>query len=200
VQTGTPQNALYALGVPGAVYIKRHLVPYGEYFPVPGLVRDWLRSMNLPNIDTEPGARGQRPLAVAGERIAVTICYEDVFGAEQLESFPEATLLVNVSNDAWFGTSIALPQHLQIARLRAAEVQRFLLRSTNTGITAVIDPYGRVVASLPRFEPGLLQATVHGRSGVTPYARWGNFPIVALALLALLAQFATTKLTMRPGT
>jgi apolipoprotein N-acyltransferase len=156
--------------------------------------------MDLPNIDTEPGAFGQRPLEVAGERIAVTICYEDVFGAEQLYAFPGATLLINISNDAWFGESIAPAQHLQIARMRAAEVGRYLLRSTNTGITAVIDPQGELVARLPQFEPGVLEASVQGYTGLTPYARWGNFPMVALALIALFVQLATTKLTMRPGT
>jgi apolipoprotein N-acyltransferase len=143
---------------------------------------------------------GQPPIAVAGERVAVTICYEDVFGAEQLHYFPDATLLVNVSNDAWFGESIAADQHLQIARLRAAEVGRYQLRATNTGITAVIDPGGQVVASLPQFEPGVLEATVQGLTGLTPYARLGNWPVVIGALLVLLAQLAMTKLTMRPGT
>jgi apolipoprotein N-acyltransferase len=181
VPTESTQNAVFTLGQPESVYVKRHLVPYGEYFPVPGFVRDWLRSMELPNIDTEPGNPGQSPVAVLGEQIAVTICYEDVFGAEQLHSFPVASLLVNVSNDGWFGDSIAPHQHLQIARMRSLEVGRWQLRATNTGVTALIDPQGRVVASLPQFEPGVLRGSVTGMTGSTPYIAWGNWPIVLLA-------------------
>lgn len=193
-------NSLLAMTDPPTLYTKRHLVPFGEYFPVPSFVRGWMRLMSLPYIDAVPGPDGQPPIAAAGERIAVTICYEDVFGAEQLHYFPDATLLVNVSNDAWFGESIAADQHLQIARLRAAEVGRYQLRATNTGITAIIDPRGQVVASLPQFEPGVLESTVQGFTGLTPYARFGNWPVVLGALLVLLAQLATTKLTMRRGT
>jgi apolipoprotein N-acyltransferase len=199
--TRTAQNALFTLGSPDSVYVKRHLVPYGEYFPVPEFVRDWLRAMNLPNIDTQPGEADQPPIELLGEKLAITICYEDVFGAEQLHSFPEATLLVNVSNDAWFGDSIAAPQHLQIARMRAAEVRRYQLRSTNTGITAVIDPHGRVVSSLPPFESSVLEATVQGVEGSTPYIVWGNYLVIVAACIAIAAgYFASTKLTMRPGT
>jgi apolipoprotein N-acyltransferase len=181
-QNGAAQNALYTLGQEESPYIKRHLVPYGEYFPVPDFVRDWMEALDLPTIDTRPGDAGQPPIELLGERIAATICYEDVFGAEQLHSFPEATLLVNVSNDAWFGDSIAPHQHLQIARMRAAEVRRWQLRATNTGITAVIDPYGEVVAQLPQFEPGVLRATARGMDGATPYVRWGDWAVVALAV------------------
>jgi apolipoprotein N-acyltransferase len=203
VQPGTTdsyQNSLVALTDPPQFYVKRHLVPFGEYYPVPGFVRNWMRSKNLPATDTEPGPSRQPPLRVLGERIGITICYEDVFGAEQLHYLPQASLLVNVSNDAWFGDSTAPHQHLQIAQLRAAEAGRYLLRATNTGVTAVIDPSGRVVASLPQFEPGVLTAAVQGFSGSTPYARWGNYPVVAGACLLLLVQLLTTKLTMRPRT
>jgi apolipoprotein N-acyltransferase len=185
--TRTPQNALYLLGNPDTVYVKRHLVPYGEYFPVPDFVRAWMRAMELPNIDVVAGDPDQPLLDLDGERIAVTICYEDVFGAEQLHFLPEATLLVNVSNDAWFGDSIAPHQHLQIARVRAAEAGRFMLRSTNTGVTAIIDPHGGVEATLPQFEPGVLEGTVRGYTGATPYARFGNYPVVTAALIALIA-------------
>ena len=180
--------------------MKRHLVPYGEYFPVPGFVRNWLRLMNLPYSDVVPGEAGQPPLEVAGETVAVTICYEDVFGAEQLHYLPDATLLVNVSNDAWFGDSIAPPQHLQIARVRAAEVGRYLLRATNTGISGIIDPRGDVVAFSPSFEPHVLRGVVWGFTGSTPYARWGNYAVVTAMLVLLLSQSLTTKFTIRPAT
>src|SRR5688572_1377602 len=120
----------------------------------------------------------------------------------------DATLLVNVSNDGWFGESIAIPQHLQIARVRAAEAGRYLLRSANRGITAVIDPHGRVVDTIEPFRAGLLKATVRGYTGATPYARVGNYAVVMLVSVALLAAYAaarrrqgaTTKFTMRPRT
>ncbi len=188
--TDTFQNTLMTLTDPPSVYVKRHLVPFGEYFPVPGFVRNWMRLMSLPYVDAEPGDAMQPPLELVGEKVGVTICYEDVFGAEQLHYLPEATLLVNVSNDAWFGDSIAPHQHLQIARLRAAEAGRYLLRSTNTGITAIIDPRGRVADRLPQFEPGVLADAVQPFTGATPYARWGNWPVVLGAVLVLLGTLA----------
>jgi len=181
------QNALIALTEPPQLYLKRHLVPFGEYFPVPDFIRSWMRLMNLPTSDAVPGAAVQPAILVGDEHIAATICYEDVFGAEQLGFLPAATLLVNVSNDAWFGNSIAPHQHRQIAQVRAAEAGRYLLRATNTGITAVIDPKGRVAAALPQFEVGVLKQTVRGYTGATPYARWGNWVVVLAALAAALA-------------
>jgi apolipoprotein N-acyltransferase len=196
----TFQNVLIALTEPRVTYVKRHLVPFGEYFPVPSFIRGGLRLLDLPYTDGVPGAHDQPALDAAGERVAVTICYEDVFGGEQLHYLPDATLLVNVSNDAWFGHSIASHQHLQIAQVRAAEAGRYLLRSTNTGITAVIDPRGRVVETVPQFEVAVLEQTVRGYTGATPYARWGNVPVVVGALLALLASFPplAKRLRARP--
>jgi apolipoprotein N-acyltransferase len=183
------QNILVALTDERQVYVKRHLVPFGEFYPVPGFIKDWMRLMNLPTGDAIPGAADQPPIEAAGEKLAITICYEDVFGAEQLQYLADATLLVNVSNDAWFGDSIAPHQHLQIARVRAAEAGRYLLRATNTGVTAVIDPKGRVVDELPQFHTGLLKAEVRGYTGSTPYARVGNYLVVVLALAALAAVY-----------
>lgn len=188
ILVGTPENfenSVVALTETPQFYTKRHLVPFGEYFPVPGFVRERLRLMSLPHIDAEPGPSDQPPLDVSGQRLAVTICYEALFGAEQLHYVPEATLLVNVSNDAWFGDSIMPHQHLQIARLRAAEVGRYMLRSTNTGITAIIDPKGRVVSRIPQFEPGVLEDVVQGYTGSTPYAVVDNWPVVTAALIVL---------------
>ena len=194
------QNAVFTLGQPESTYVKRHLVPYGEYFPIPGFLRPWIASINLAFIDTQPGDDGQPPVELLGERIAVTICYEDVFGAEQLHSFPAATLLVNVSNDGWFGDSVAPHQHLQIARFRSAEVRRWQLRSTNTGITAVIDPFGRVSSQLAQFEPGVLRANVTPMTGGTPYIAWGDLAVLLLSAAVIAAYRARTKLTIRPGT
>jgi apolipoprotein N-acyltransferase len=186
----TFQNILVALTEDPQVYVKRHLVPFGEYFPVPDFIRSWMRLMSLPYIDAAPGADDQPPMLAAGERLAVTICYEDVFGAEQLHYLPEATLLVNVSNDGWFGDSIAPHQHLQIARVRAAEAGRYMLRATNTGVTAVIDNRGSVVETLPQFHVGLLKQTARGYTGATPYARVGNWFIVVSALAMLIAVYS----------
>jgi apolipoprotein N-acyltransferase len=189
----TYENALLALTDEPQVYVKRHLVPFGEFYPVPGFIRDWMRLMNLPYIDLGVGADDQPLLVVAGERLGITICYEDVFGAEQLRHLADTTLLVNVSNDGWFGDSIAIPQHLQIARVRAAEAGRFLVRAANRGITAVIDPHGRVVETIEPFRAGVLRATVRGYTGATPYARVGNYLVVVLALVALVAVFAASR-------
>lgn len=197
---GTFQNTLVVLGERPSFYVKRHLVPYGEVFPVPSFVRRWLRLMSLPYTDAVAGDPGQAPLAMAGEAVGVTICYEDVFGSEQIHYLPEATLLVNVSNDAWFGNTIAPHQHLQIARVRSAEVSRYTLRATNTGISGIIDPRGRLVARSPQFEPHVLKGAVQGFSGRTPYAFWGNYLVVVGAFVVLLSQLLTTKLTIRPGT
>lgn len=179
-------NAVLKLGEPPRFYFKRHLVPFGEYFPVPDFVRQWLRLMNLPYSDFTPGA-GQQPLLEAGgQPLGVSICYEIVFGEELIRDLPEAALLVNVSNDAWFGDSIGPHQHFQIARLRAMETGRYLVRATNTGITAVIAPDGAVTARLPSFVADVLEAEAVPYAGATPYVRWGNGPVVALAGVMLL--------------
>ena len=188
VLTGTIedyQNSVVALTEPRQFYFKRHLVPFGETFPVPGFVREWLRLMSLPYIDAKPGPAEQPPLDVAGERLAITICYEAVFGAEQLHYLPESTLLVNVSNDAWFGDSIGPHQHLQIARVRTAEAGRYMLRATNNGVTAIIDPLGNVVSTIPQFEVGVLEGTVQGFTGATPYARVGNWAAIPGAFVVV---------------
>lgn len=184
---GGYSNSVLLLGPGEGIYRKRHLVPFGEYFPVPDFLREWMRLMSLPYTDTVAGPEQPELLEAAGERVALTICYEDAFGAEQLYAFPEATLLVNVSNDAWFGDSIAPHQHLQIARLRSLEAGRWQLRATNTGITAFIDPRGRIHALSPQFETAVLRARVQPRTGLTPYAATGNWPVVGICLALLAA-------------
>jgi len=138
--------------------------------------------------DQTRGAADQPPMALGGQRIALNICYEDLFGAEIIRALPQATLMLNISNLAWYGDSFAQPQHLQIARARALETGRPMLRSTNTGMTALVQPDGRVTDLLPAFERGVLRVSVQGYEGMTPYARWGNG--AALALAALLLAFA----------
>ena len=123
-ETGQFLNTLWAIGKEGGQYHKRHLVPFGEYFPVPDFVRDVLRLMNLPSENITQGPESQLPLYAKGVPVAPTICYEIAYGAEQLSFFPQAELLVNVSNDAWFGDTIAPHQHLQINQFRARETGR----------------------------------------------------------------------------
>ena len=178
-------NALLALGDGAAVYRKRHLVPFGEFFPVPAFVREWMRLMSLPYADITPGVQSQGPLPVAGRLAAPSICYEDAFGSEQLDFLPEADFLLNVSNDAWFGDSIAPHQHLQIARMRAVETGRYMLRATNTGISAVVGPDGGVIESSPQFETHVLRATIRPRTGGTPYTAVGNVGVVLIAAAML---------------
>ena len=164
-------------------YRKHHLVPFGEYFPVPPSVRKWMKMQNLPHTDLAKGDAVQPLLTMAnGTQFSVAICYEDAFGAEQLYKVPDAGVLVNVSNDAWFGDSIAAHQHLEIARMRSLEVGRETIRSTNTGISGFIAADGTVRQVGKQFEPELLTMNVQPRRGATPYVRVGNWPVVFLCL------------------
>jgi apolipoprotein N-acyltransferase len=182
--SGRYYNSLLSLGTaPPQTYSKVHLVPFGEFIPT-GL--GWLLTvMQMPLSDFSRGGLDQRPLAIAGERVAPNICYEDAFGEEIIRMLPEATLLANVSNVAWFGDSLAPAQHLQISRMRALETGRYMLRATNTGVTAIVDDRGRVLARLPDFTEGVLSGTAQGREGATPYVRFGNLPALAAAAVLL---------------
>ncbi len=188
------RNGLVALSADETWYYKRRLVPFGEFFPVPEWVRGWMRGLDLFYVDFLPGEANQSALPAAGEWIGATICYEDAYAAEQLAVLRQATLLVNVSNDAWFGDSSAPHQHLEITRMRALEAGRWLMRATNTGITALIDPKGRVVARSPQFVSTVLEGTVEARTGLTPYARFGNAPVLGMCVAWLaLALFSRRR-------
>ncbi|HEX3948988.1 MAG TPA: apolipoprotein N-acyltransferase [Steroidobacteraceae bacterium] len=179
-------NGILVLAAAGnGWYYKRHLVPFGEYFPVPSFVRSWLRLMSLPYDDFTPGSSQQHPLSAAGQSLGLTICYEDAFGSQQLSVLRHATLLVNVTNNAWYGDSTAPHQHLQIARMRALEAGRYLVRAANDGITAVVDAHGKIVARLAQFQQAVLRANVQPMTGLTPYARLGNYPVIVGALILL---------------
>ncbi len=179
-------NSVVSLGTsPRQLYHKVHLVPFGEFVP-PGF-RWTLNVLSIPLSDFSRGALERAPLAVAGQQVAMNICYEDVFGAEMARSLPEATLLVNVSNVAWFGDSLAPAQHLAIARLRAIETARMHLTATNTGITAAIDRDGRVLKRLPQFTEDRLEIEAQGYSGATPYVKLRDWPVVLLSLAILAA-------------
>ncbi len=172
------------------IYRKRHLVPFGEYFPVPDFVRQWMRLMSLPSSDMSAGVDEQPLLtSLSGEKLAVAICYEDAYGAEQLYALPEASILINVSNDAWFGDSIAPHQHLEIARMRALEAGRYVVRATNNGVSAFIGPKGELLETAPQFVYAAMTMDIIPHTGATPYVRTGNWPVITL-LIGILAWFA----------
>ena len=181
-------NNILSLGEERSIYRKHHLVPFGEFFPVPDFMREWLRLMNLPHSDFERGERDQKPLQLRGHAAAPSICYEDVFPRHIIRPIPQSGLLLNVSNDAWFGESIAPHQHLQIARMRSIETRRPMVRATNTGISAFIDHHGHIEDQYPQFETGVLSGQVQPRKGTTPYVATGNGPgVVFMGLLLVIA-------------
>ena len=161
-------------------YRKRHLVPFGEY--VPWGFRWFVDMMKIPMGDFELGARSQPALPVDGTSFGVAICYEDLFGEEVIAALPDAQVLLNVSNDAWFGHSWAAEQHLQASQIRALETGRWMVRATNTGATAAVDEHGNVAARLAEFTRGTLTVAVEPRAGLTPFARMENLGALFLAL------------------
>ncbi|MEO8202889.1 MAG: apolipoprotein N-acyltransferase [Betaproteobacteria bacterium] len=173
------------------IYSKVHLVPFGE-FVLPGF--GWIvKILQVPMSDFTSGAKGQKPMSVAGQKVAINICYEDAFGEEIIRQLPEATLLVNVSNMAWFGDSLAPEQHLQMARMRTIETGRAMLAATNTGMTAAIDRGGRVIGKLPQFVEGRLDALVSGYRGATPYIYVSNWLALGIALVLIALSAALRK-------
>ncbi|MES2016080.1 MAG: apolipoprotein N-acyltransferase [Pseudomonadota bacterium] len=187
---GMYANSVAAYGPDGQSYRfdKQHLVPFGEF--VPYGFRWFVTIMRIPLGEMTRGPLVQAPFAVKDQLVLPNVCYEDVFGEEialQLRSAARpATILLNASNLAWFGESIAVPQHLQISQMRALETGRPMLRSTNSGATAVIDGRGKVVSVLPYYAQGTLAAQVQGMAGMTPFIRFGNYAMLALSALALL--------------
>ncbi|MEW5965449.1 MAG: apolipoprotein N-acyltransferase [Pseudomonadota bacterium] len=172
-------NSVISFGsAPSQRYHKVHLVPFGEYIPLKAVWGWVIEVLHIPLSDFSRGAPDQRPMAIGGQRVAANICYEDVFGEEIIRQLPAASVLVNVSNLAWFGDSFAPWQHAQKSQMRALETGRMMLRATNTGVTAIIDARGHLVASLPLFSAGSLTGAIQGYAGSTPYVRWGNAPVL----------------------
>jgi apolipoprotein N-acyltransferase len=188
-------NSVVSLGAtPPQLYRKHHLVPFGETIPGKPLTSWFINSvLAIPLADQAAGAPVQAPFEVAGQKIAVNICYEDVFGAELIPAARAATLLVNMTNDAWYGRSIGARQHNQIGAMRALEMGRPMLRATNTGITSAIAHDGRVLAELPWFVRGILETEIAGRTGETPYLRFGDWPALALALALFVIAVVSTR-------
>lgn len=184
-------------------YDKHHLVPFGEF--IPAGARWFVDMMHIPLGDFTRGDRLQKPFAVKDQLVLPNICYEDLFGeeiADQLAAayFSDATpatILLNVSNIAWFGDSVALPQHLQISQMRALETGRPMLRATNTGATAIIDPKGKVLAQLEPFKRDVLASRVQGYNGWTPYMLFGNTPVITLAFAGLILVWFAARRSRR---
>lgn len=191
---GNYYNSVISVGSAARqTYRKSHLVPFGEFIPLRPILGEVVSRLAIPLQDFSRGTPEQQPLAVAGEQVAINICYEDVFGDEIIRQLPQATLLVNVSNVAWFGRSIAPQQHLQIAQMRALETGRYMLRATNTGMTAVVSPQGVVEAVAPEFQSAVLTRTVAGMRGATPFVRWGNTAALLLCVIGIAVAFFTLR-------
>ncbi|MBU1359810.1 MAG: apolipoprotein N-acyltransferase [Gammaproteobacteria bacterium] len=200
-------NSVLGFGADATVqyrYDKHHLVPFGEF--IPGMFKWFTDMMNIPLGDFRRGSLAQPSFHWQGQRIAPNICYEDLFGDEIGANFRREavapTILLNVSNIAWFGDSIAIDQHLLISRMRALEFDRPMVRSTNTGATAIIDHHGRVTQSLTRLTRGVLTATVEGRNGLTLYAMWvsrfGLWPLWGAMAIAVAVVSLSRRSTARP--
>lgn len=187
VAIGASENA-FAAEPPH--YRKHHLVIFGEFIPLRPLFGWFINDvLNIPMGDLARGGVRQAPLEVAGQRVAVDICYEDVFGEEIVAALPEATLLVNATNDGWYGNSHAAAQHNQMSRFRAMEAGRMMLRATNTGVSAFIGVDGRILQQLPQHRTGVLLGSAQGYTGMTPYARIGNAAVLLLIAAQLFACF-----------
>lgn len=188
----TYYNSMFSLGTsPEQVYRKHHLVPFGEFIPLKPVFGWIINLLQIPLSDFSRGSTEQKPMQLAGQQVAVNICYEDVFGEEIILQLPQATLLVNVSNDAWFGRSIGPHQHLQISQMRALEAGRYMLRSTNTGVTAIIDERGKILDQLDVFITAGLHGHAQGFSGATLYVLTGNYLVLATAGLLLCSGWVS---------
>jgi apolipoprotein N-acyltransferase len=187
---GELYNSVGVVGDPSETYHKHHLVPFGEYLPLRSLLSFFKDYVEIPMSDFSAGPAEQPALRVGELAVGVSVCYEAAFGEQIRSGLPEAELLVNVSNDAWFGTSLAPHQHLEIARVRAAETGRAMLRATNTGISAIVDHRGRLLGATRQFEATVLEGEVARRSGSTPYVRHGQLPVIGFAVFLLLAAAA----------
>jgi apolipoprotein N-acyltransferase len=182
-------NAVMTLGKETGSYRKKHLLPFGEFLPWQPVSGFILNSLGLKLGNFKAGNKGQALMKAGGYPFMTTICYEDAFGDLGVEGLSNAAYLVNLTNDGWFGNSIEPHQHLQMARMRAMEVGRFMLRATNTGVTAIIGPNGKVLNKAPLFKVAVLNERIIPMGGLTPYARWGDLPFRVLIVLVFSLIF-----------
>ena len=187
-------NAIKVLGgTEDQIYTKRHLVPFGEYIPFRGVIKMLSQLITIPMSDLNPGRGPIKPITIDGVHYGMSICYEDAFGNEMIAQLPLANILVNISNDAWFGDSTAPHQHQQIAAMRSLEFQRPMLRVTNTGISSLISHHGEILQQGPQFEAVAINVDVTPRTGSTPFVSVGNWLVVTLALLMLLLHLGLVR-------
>ena len=189
---GEYYNSVIQLGVTTGRYDKRHLVPFGEYLPFDSWLRPLTTFLDIPMSNFSAGKIEQSVLQVDNYTVGVSICYEDAYAGEVARAMPSANVLVNVSNDAWFGDSIAPHQHLQIARMRALENERYLLRATNTGISAIINQSGEIEAISSQFVSNVVTGTITPLMGATPFVRFGSIPIFLLCMILIACTFWLT--------
>ena len=193
-------NGMMSLGAEVGFYHKRHLVPFGDYVPF-----EWLRGLitffDLPMSSFHPGEDDQALLSAAGQKIGISVCYEDAFSSEVLDTVPGASILVNATNNAWYGDSFAPHQHLQISQNRALETGRPVIRATTNGISALIDYRGKLQATTAQFELAVLNGKVGPRQGMTFYVQWNHWPLLILALFMLLvwAYYRKNDLNKQAG-
>lgn len=177
-------NAMTNLGGQQGFYYKTHLVPFGEYVPLASLIRGIIQFFNMPMSGFSAGSAEQPPLLIKGNKVVVTLCYEDVFAQDVIPQIPQSQFMINLSNNGWYGDSFAPHQHLEMARMRALETSRDIIRSTTSGISAVINFKGDVLVKGPQFKTAVVNGEVQPRTGTTPYVLWGNKPLWAVFVLA----------------
>jgi apolipoprotein N-acyltransferase len=185
-------NAITVTGEGDGTYLKQKLVPFGEYVPLQDLLRGLITFFNLPMSDFARGPAEQPLLQAKGYQIAPFICYEVVYPEFAASLSAQSDLLLTVSNDTWFGTSIGPLQHLQMAQMRALEAGRWMIRATNNGVSALIDPFGKITTTVPQFERAVMYGEVTPMRNLTPYLHWRSWPLIILSILligwALLAS------------
>jgi len=180
---GKIYNSVITLGKKFGIYRKNHLLPFGEYMPLQPLSGAILSRLKIRLGQFTSGGFNQPLLEAGGYAFITSICYEDVFGSESIRQLDKAAYLVNVTNDAWFGDSLEPHQHMQIARMRALESGRYLLRATNTGLTGIVNPKGKLIKQAPLFKTTALTGMIEPMTGLTPYAKWGDKPVLVIILL-----------------
>lgn len=187
-------NAITTLGDSDGEYRKQKLVPFGEYVPLQDLLRGIIAFFDLPMSDFARGPSQQAPLIAKGYKIAPYICYEVVYPEFATELAAQSDILLTISNDTWFGTSIGPMQHLQMAQMRALEAGRWMIRATNNGVSALIDPQGAISVTVPQFQQAVLRGSVVPMQGLTPYLRWQSWPLILLCALCLMPAILQRKL------
>ena len=186
IEDFTFHNSVMAIGNGGGLYHKQKLVPFGEYVPLQQWLRGVIGFFDLPMSSFSRGPANQTPLDANGIKVMPFICYEVAYPDFVAFNARNSGLLLTISNDGWFGDSIGPLQHLQIARMRALETGRYMLRGTNNGVTAIIDEKGQIAGTIPQFERAVLTGKVYTAEGNTPFMQTGSWPVLTLAAILIV--------------